>query len=141
MMTDKLTPKQERFCHAYIETGNASEAYRQAYDAENAKETTVNRSAAQMFENPKITARLQALSELHQDRHDITVDTLTSQHMAIYWQHHSTSPQAAVSALKEVAQLHGLHEKRIRHSGEIGNKGCSEDAKNALRQFLQSKAG
>jgi phage terminase small subunit len=36
MMTDKLTPKQERFVQAYIETGNATEAYRQAYDAKNA---------------------------------------------------------------------------------------------------------
>lgn len=50
MATDKtgeqqigqLTPKQETFCLAYIETGNASEAYRQAYDAENMKPDTVN---------------------------------------------------------------------------------------------------
>ncbi|SQE31532.1 Terminase small subunit [Mannheimia haemolytica] len=28
----ELTPKQEAFCLAYIETGNASEAYRQAYE-------------------------------------------------------------------------------------------------------------
>ena len=27
----RLTPKQEAFCRAYVETGNASEAYRQAY--------------------------------------------------------------------------------------------------------------
>ena len=29
--TVKLTPKQEKFCQVFIETGNASEAYRQAY--------------------------------------------------------------------------------------------------------------
>ena len=34
-----LTPKQERFCQAYIETGNASEAYRLACEAGN---TTFN---------------------------------------------------------------------------------------------------
>ena len=28
-----LTPKQEKFCQKYIEMGNASEAYRQAYNA------------------------------------------------------------------------------------------------------------
>ena len=27
-----LTPKQEAFACAYVETGNASEAYRRAYD-------------------------------------------------------------------------------------------------------------
>lgn len=30
-----LIPKQEAFCEAYIGTGNASEAYRCAYDVEN----------------------------------------------------------------------------------------------------------
>lgn len=29
----KLTIKQEAFARAYVETGNASEAYRRAYDA------------------------------------------------------------------------------------------------------------
>ncbi|MFC2352929.1 terminase small subunit [Eikenella halliae] len=28
-----MTPKQERFVGLYVETGNASEAYRQAYNA------------------------------------------------------------------------------------------------------------
>ena len=30
---NELTQKQENFCLAYIETGNASEAYRKAYNA------------------------------------------------------------------------------------------------------------
>ena len=38
----QLTPKQETCGLAYIETGDASEAYRQAYDAENMKPDTVN---------------------------------------------------------------------------------------------------
>ena len=37
----KLTPKQERFCQVYIETGNASEAYRAAYNAEKMKPESV----------------------------------------------------------------------------------------------------
>lgn len=33
-MTDtRLTPKQEAFAQAYVETGNASGAYRRAYNA------------------------------------------------------------------------------------------------------------
>ena len=31
----RLTPKQEGFCQNYIETGNASEAYRLNYNAQN----------------------------------------------------------------------------------------------------------
>lgn len=57
----KLTQKQEAFCCAYIETGNASEAYRRSYDAENMARPTVNRKAALLMDNPKITARLKEL--------------------------------------------------------------------------------
>ena len=34
MADNKLTPKQEAFILAYLETGNASEAYRRAYNDE-----------------------------------------------------------------------------------------------------------
>lgn len=56
-----LTVKQENFCLAYLETGNASEAYRRAYAAENMKPETVNRAAKEMIDLPKIAARLQEL--------------------------------------------------------------------------------
>ena len=36
----KLTAKQEAFCLAYLETGNASEAYRQVYKSDRMKSTT-----------------------------------------------------------------------------------------------------
>lgn len=56
-----LTPKQESFCLAYLETGNASEAYRRAYSAEKMKPETVNRAAKEMIDLPKIATRLQEL--------------------------------------------------------------------------------
>ncbi len=40
-----LTPKQKGFCISYIETGNASEAYRLNYSVEKMKPDTVNRKA------------------------------------------------------------------------------------------------
>ena len=42
----KLTPKQENFCLAYLETSNASEAYRRAYDSENMKPESINVNAS-----------------------------------------------------------------------------------------------
>jgi len=54
----QLTGKQEKFSLAYIETGNASEAYRQAYNADKMRQETVNRTAKDLLDNPKITARL-----------------------------------------------------------------------------------
>ena len=34
---NKLTTKQEKFCKSFIETGNATEAYRRSYDCKNIK--------------------------------------------------------------------------------------------------------
>ena len=52
-----LTPKQENFCLAYLETGNASEAYRRAYAAGKMKSETVHRKAFDLLENTVITAK------------------------------------------------------------------------------------
>ena len=61
MASLNLTPKQESFCQLYIELGNASEAYRQSYDADSMNENTVNRKAKELLDNGKITARLEEL--------------------------------------------------------------------------------
>src|SRR5699024_7839587 len=74
-----LTPKQENFCLKYIETGNASEAYRQAYNAEGMKTDTIHRKAAELLENGKITAKINELKAEHQARHKITVDDLLTE--------------------------------------------------------------
>lgn len=70
----KLTPKQEMFCNSYIETGNASEAYRRSYNAVNMKFETVNRKAVELLNNGKITARVKQLQRELQIRSDITKD-------------------------------------------------------------------
>ncbi len=67
-MERKLTIKQEKFCHEYITTGNASEAYRRAYNAEGMKPETVNRKAKVEIDKDKIRARLEALQESAQER-------------------------------------------------------------------------
>lgn len=58
-----LTPKQENFCQQYLLLGNASDAYRLAYDAKNMKPETINRRAKDLLDDGKITARLNFLSE------------------------------------------------------------------------------
>ena len=57
-----LTPKQEAFCLAYLQTGNASEAYRRSYSAENMKPETVSRNAKALLDNSKIATRLAELN-------------------------------------------------------------------------------
>ncbi|MDP1931917.1 MAG: terminase small subunit [Gammaproteobacteria bacterium] len=57
----KLTAKQESFCLAYIETGSASEAYRQAYNCKAMKPPTISVKASELLANGKITVRLEEL--------------------------------------------------------------------------------
>lgn len=67
----KLTIKQEEFCHKYVECGNASEAYRHAYNCGNMKPETVNRNAVELLNNNKIATRLKELQIELKEKSDI----------------------------------------------------------------------
>lgn len=120
-MTQKLTPKQEKFCQAYIETGNASEAYRRAYKTENMKAETINRNAKALLDNTKIATRTAELLEGHRQRHDVTVDGLTDElEMTRFWAMVGGNQNAAVSAIMGKAKLHGLLVDKKEHGGPGG---------------------
>ena len=105
----KLTPKQEAFCYGYIETGNASEAYRQAYNAEKMRPDTVNNKAYGLLQKGDIRARLDELRAEHKKRHEITVDTLVAElEEARKLAFETDKAAAAVSATMGKAKLLGL---------------------------------
>lgn len=56
-----LTPKQEAFCIAYLETGNATEAYRKTYSVKTKNEASNHRTAKELIDNPKIASRIAEL--------------------------------------------------------------------------------
>lgn len=106
-----LTLKQEVFCQAYIETGNASEAYRTAYAADKMKPETVNRNAKALLDNNKITTRVAELRGEIKDRHNVTVDSLIAElEEARQAALAAETPQssAAVAATMGKAKLVGL---------------------------------
>lgn len=78
-LMNELTVKQTDFCLFYIETGNASEAYRRAYEADGMKPETINRKAAELMNNGKITARIGELQAEHRQTHNITVNDLLNE--------------------------------------------------------------
>ena len=78
-----LTVKQELFCDVYIESGNASEAYRKAYDCENMKGSTINRKAHELLENGKITARLEEMRSKIQEKSEIRKQDILDELRAI----------------------------------------------------------
>lgn len=59
----KLTKKQEDFCQAYVDSGNASDAYRESYNCSNMKPATINRKAKELLDDGKITARIEQLQQ------------------------------------------------------------------------------
>lgn len=107
-----LTPKQEAFCMAYIEAGNASEAYRQAYNAANMKAATINRKAFEMTENGNIRARLDELRQVHATRHAVTVDSLVDElEDARQLAKRNGTASAMVSATMGKAKLLGIEKQ------------------------------
>jgi phage terminase small subunit len=76
-MVDTLTQQQENFCMAYVETGNASEAYRRAYPRSRKwKPDSVYPKASKLLAKGKIKARLRDLQRSARERHDITMDRI-----------------------------------------------------------------
>lgn len=68
-----LTPKQEQFIVAYLASGNASEAYRTAYDCADASDATIQREASRLLGHPKIAPRL---ADARNKAADVAVVTL-----------------------------------------------------------------
>lgn len=135
-MADNLTPKQEKFCHKYIELGNASEAYRQSYDAAGMKPVTTRRKAAELLENGKVAAHVRALRDAIRDRHLVTVDSITTEleqarKAATLDKQHS----AAINASMGKAKLHGL----IVDKGEL-NARVGITHEDALKQLADDPA-
>lgn len=117
-----LTPKQESFCLVYLETGCASEAYRQSYDYSKMAPESVNREAKALIDNPKIAARLKELREPIMERHKITVDKLIEEleeARQVALAKETAAP--AVSATMGKAKLLGLDKQVVDHISSDGS--------------------
>ena len=132
----KLTLKQEAFARAYVETGNASEAYRRAYDAKNMKPEVIAVKASELLKNGKVAVKVGQLRAQLAERHGITVDTITEmlkkdRNLA----HEIQQPGAAVSASMGLAKLHGL----IVDKSKV-EFATHEEALRALKDFMKNDA-
>lgn len=59
----KLTQKQETFCLEYLKDGNATRAYKIAYNCSKTKESSINVNASKLLKDTKIIQRLDSLKE------------------------------------------------------------------------------
>lgn len=60
-MDNNLTPKQLKFAELYVTIGNASDAYRKAYNSGKMKDATINRNAKALLDNTKIATRIKEI--------------------------------------------------------------------------------
>lgn len=106
---------------AYLETGNASEAYRRAYDAGGMTPGTINVKASELLSNDKIAVRLAELRAPIIAKAQLTVEDLLAEleearRLAI----DTEAPAPAVSATMGKAKLLGLDKQVIEHTGPNG---------------------
>jgi phage terminase small subunit len=67
----KLTPKQEKFANLYIELGNASEAYRKAYNVSNPDADWIASKASHILSEDNIRTRVEELQEATAEEYKI----------------------------------------------------------------------
>lgn len=118
-----LTIKQEKFCMMYVETGNASEAYRQAYNAENMTQNAVAVEACRILDSPNISLRIKELKSGHTKRHEITIDDLVAEleeARACALNGETKQTSAAVAATMGKAKLLGLVTDKQELTGKDG---------------------
>lgn len=115
-----LTPKQEKFCQAYVETSNGAEAYRQAYNSKATPQTQA-REANALLANPNIATRVEAIREALRANHGITLqdllDELEEARKAALTAETAQS-SAAVNATMSKAKLLGFDKPENRKDDE-----------------------
>lgn len=70
----KPTPKQAKFLAEYMEHGNASAAYRAAYNCAGASDATIRREAHRLLEHPNITPTLEEARDKARQAAGITLE-------------------------------------------------------------------
>ena len=118
-----LTPKQEAFALAYVETGNASEAYRRSYNAEKMKPSVIAVKASELLAHGNVAVRVAELQAAHVERHEITVDDILrelEEARALAAGGEKPQPAAMVAASMGKAKLLGMLTDKMEHSGKDG---------------------
>jgi len=64
----KLTPKQEKYVQGLVAGLSQRQAYKQAYNAENMKDTTIDARASKLLAEYKVNARYRELVSEHKDK-------------------------------------------------------------------------
>ena len=107
----QLTSKQEAFAQAYVEIGNARQAYAKAGYSQGSSLTTQQKEAHKLLNNPKVAPRIRQLQANARRRaeaeYGVTVNRLSDMYLEIY-ESSDTRPAGKMQAIVGLAKLHGL---------------------------------
>lgn len=105
-----LTVKQQAFAEAYVlNGGDASAAYRAAYDASKMKDTGIWVNASKLLKNTKVALRISEIRAASHTAVVATVDALTVHHFRLSAKAEADGKySAAGQQLVAIAKLHGL---------------------------------
>jgi phage terminase small subunit len=108
-----LTPKQENFCQLYVKLGNASEAYRQAYNS-SAKAQSVAVEASKLMSDPNISLRVAELrEEMSEMAYWSRMDSLKVLADIAKGVDSEAKPSDKVAAVKVINSMHGWDKQII----------------------------
>lgn len=116
-----LTLKQQAFVRAYFETGNATEAYRRAYDAQEMSDDAIRVEACRLLKHPNIALRLNAHNRTAMADTQLTLE----EHMAELRTLRDQSKQngqmsAAIKAEELRGKLRRFYVEQVEH-GDAGD--------------------
>lgn len=141
-MADKLTAKQEAFARAYVETGNASEAYRQAYNAENMKPESIWVEACRTLADPNVSLKVFELQKSARERTLVTIESITWELEQVREAAFNEGDYApANTAIMGKAKVNGLLVDKQETKSEVTVKtGASDKIKAMINEISQRTA-
>lgn len=140
-MAAELTPKQEAFCLAFLETGNAAEAYRRSYDVSpDAKDGWIYVEACQLLDHPKIALRLKALKDQAERLSIFSLSAAMDEfEQARKLAQTEKNPSAMVAATTGKVKLFGLDRPaKVEMAASVEHKVSPNDA---FAEFVRLVAG
>lgn len=131
-----LTPKQELFAQAYVETANATAAYRRAYDTSTMKDTSVHVAACKQLAHARTWQRIEQLQLANLKRHEVTVDKIVKELSLLGFSNmldyiRTTDDGDAYVNLSELTRDQAAAISEV--TSEVYTEGGGEDAKQVKR--------
>ena len=138
-----ITDKQENFIYAFLETGNAAESYRRAFnvDPEKATNSWIYVESSRLLASPNISLRINELREAVAKAHHYTLlDAADELEKARALAMEEKQSAAAVSAVSAKIKLYGMDKPQkfmeVGKDGEPKEDVSSKDLARALAAVL-----